>query len=262
MLKALKNIAILILFSALGFYFILVILGGGFGKNHLATSIPQNLNFAHRGCCMEAPRNSMDAFQKAQSKGLGIETDVRITKDNILVLFHDDTTKHKLGLKGSISDWTFDELSKQKFNYPSDSSEHNIVSLQKLKGTFPETILYLDIKTPSKSVADILTNKLSTDYDMNLIADANILFLSYLKYKNPKFRTVWEGFDAGKEWMYWLIPKNFKPDYLASFKKNVNAAHISWLEKNQLISQKIVYGHTSIDSALVSKIPYNIIECN
>ena len=40
----------------------------------------------------------------------GIETDVQLTKDGILVLFHDDTLMRVTGQEGSIGDYTYDEL--------------------------------------------------------------------------------------------------------------------------------------------------------
>jgi hypothetical protein len=79
-------------------------------------------------------------------------------------------------------------------------------------------------------------------YHKILIADSNLVFLSYLKFKNPHIQTVLEGFKSGKEWIYYVIPKDFKPDYYASFIKDVDNDHLKFLKNNNLLERKIVYG--------------------
>ena len=47
---------------------------------------------AHRGWCSKYPENTMEAIKAAVEVGVDqIETDVRVTKDGELVLFHDPT---------------------------------------------------------------------------------------------------------------------------------------------------------------------------
>jgi len=49
-------------------------------------------NIAHRGARSLAPENTMPAFVKAwQTRAHGVETDVSVTSDGKLILFHDDT---------------------------------------------------------------------------------------------------------------------------------------------------------------------------
>jgi len=69
------------------------------------------VNFAHRGASEYTPENTLLAFTLGIYMGAnGIETDVQLTKDGELVLFHDDTLKRVTGEEGSIGDYTFDEL--------------------------------------------------------------------------------------------------------------------------------------------------------
>ena len=68
---------------------------------------------AHRGLFDNdsgIPENSIPAFQRASEMGYGIETDVQMTKDGVLVVFHDDTLKRMTGAEGKLVDYTFDEL--------------------------------------------------------------------------------------------------------------------------------------------------------
>lgn len=71
------------------------------------------VHYAHRGLHdnnTDAPENSMAAFRKAIDKGYGIELDVQLTKDQIPVVFHDETLKRVCGAEGKIRDYTYQEL--------------------------------------------------------------------------------------------------------------------------------------------------------
>ena len=66
---------------------------------------------AHRGCQSLAPENTMASFVCAARLGLdAIETDVRLSKDGVLVCSHDASLKRMFGVKKKISDLTADEL--------------------------------------------------------------------------------------------------------------------------------------------------------
>jgi len=71
-----------------------------------------------------------------------------------------------------------------------------------------------------------------------------------------------EGFNAGKEWIYYLIPKNFKPDYYSSFISKVDDRHLDFLRKNHLLDHKIVYGvdRNNLDFTLNSGIHNMILD--
>lgn len=56
------------------------------------------------------PENSYAAIKRAADLGYGIEFDVHLTKDDIPVVFHDDTLNRICGVKGYLRDYTFEEL--------------------------------------------------------------------------------------------------------------------------------------------------------
>lgn len=71
--------------------------------------------FAHRAGAHEFDENTMQAFQASYDKGLrGFETDVRLSKDGHLVIFHDDSFERIVGIKGGIEDLTLEEIKKLK----------------------------------------------------------------------------------------------------------------------------------------------------
>lgn len=71
------------------------------------------INYAHRGASEYAPENTLYSFYLGLlQKANGIETDIRKTKDNVLILFHDDTLDRVTTGSGNVSDYTYDELLK------------------------------------------------------------------------------------------------------------------------------------------------------
>lgn len=58
---------------------------------------------AHRGLHLFAPENSLGSFVAAKQAHMGIELDIRQTKDKELVCFHDRYTKRLLNIPGKIS---------------------------------------------------------------------------------------------------------------------------------------------------------------
>jgi glycerophosphoryl diester phosphodiesterase len=73
----------------------------------------QNRTFAHRGL-FEAdqivPENSLPAFRAAVEAGYGVELDVQLTKDKVVVVFHDDNLKRVCGVDARVDSYTFEEL--------------------------------------------------------------------------------------------------------------------------------------------------------
>lgn len=68
---------------------------------------------AHRGLFdndNKIPENSLPAFTKAATLGYAIETDVQMTKDGVLVVFHDDDLSRMTGMQGKLTDLTLQQL--------------------------------------------------------------------------------------------------------------------------------------------------------
>lgn len=58
---------------------------------------------AHRGASQEAPENTLAAFARAVADGAdGVELDVRLTRDGVPVVFHDDDLARLTGAHGPI----------------------------------------------------------------------------------------------------------------------------------------------------------------
>lgn len=66
---------------------------------------------AHRGDWRNAPENSIQALKNCIEMGVDLmEIDLKMTKDSILVLMHDNTINRTMSGSGNISDYTFTKL--------------------------------------------------------------------------------------------------------------------------------------------------------
>ncbi|NLP11924.1 glycerophosphodiester phosphodiesterase [bacterium] len=78
------------------------------------TSKPESVPFyvtAHRGASGWAPENTLAAFTKAIELGSDYsELDVRLSKDGVVVLSHDDSLRRTTGQSGAVWDYTLEEL--------------------------------------------------------------------------------------------------------------------------------------------------------
>lgn len=66
--------------------------------------------YAHRGASGYALENTWRSFQKACDIGVGIELDVQITKDGVIVVFHDDNVRRLSGKDAKIEEVDYDFL--------------------------------------------------------------------------------------------------------------------------------------------------------
>lgn len=76
-----------------------------------------NRPIAHRGYHNQTkmcPENSKEAFLRAIEKNYHIEIDIRLTKDNEVVVFHDENVVRMCGKNSKVRDLTLAELKKLK----------------------------------------------------------------------------------------------------------------------------------------------------
>lgn len=69
------------------------------------------LIYAHRGYSSIYPENTLSAFKAAIDSGAdGIETDIHLTRDGVIVITHDENIKRVSDGEGMVKDMTYEEL--------------------------------------------------------------------------------------------------------------------------------------------------------
>lgn len=132
---------------------------------------PYPIVLAHRGGAQIAPEHTMVAFEKAHALGVdGFEIDIRLTKDEEIIVFHDETVERTSNGTGAVKDLTLSELKELNFAYnykdldgyyPYREDKIEIVTLRELLEVFPNTYINIDIKDgPDTYEGSLMPSKL------------------------------------------------------------------------------------------------------
>ncbi len=137
------------------------------------------INYAHRGASEYLPENTLLSFYTGvYMKANGIETDVRRTKDGILVLFHDKTLERVTGDPRLVEECTLAEL--MELDVKKDSYTDKIVVFEDFlqKFAFRDLVFAIELKGEGveKDTADLLRK-----YGLEKKAVITSFKLDYLK---------------------------------------------------------------------------------
>ena len=104
--------------------------------------------FAHRGGHDVAPENTVASFAHAVSLGYRyLETDVHLTRDDVLVSFHDGDLRRTCGIDARIRDMTAAEVAAARIVDPHGGSGHHIPTMSELFEMFPHARFNIDAKS-------------------------------------------------------------------------------------------------------------------
>jgi glycerophosphoryl diester phosphodiesterase len=229
-------------------------IGGGFGSKEPAMpSIPGGQHracFAHRGVPSDCPENSRGAILRARQLGfIGLEVDLRKTADGDFVLFHDGDCLRLLGYDAEVSNLNTKMLKDHKLLMNDTASSFEVLTLKEMLDEFGnEFLFYFDLKLKNIRDAEDLV-RIIKEYgitDHSILASADPAVILCTEYRHPEIMTALEGINSGKEWMYSIIPKKLKPDFISGFASRIDREHVGWLNRHGLLSSRIVYG---VDSA-------------
>lgn len=158
---------------------------------------------SHRGDEQHYPENSIPGILSAIMMGADVvEIDIRLTKDNIMVLMHDASLKRttdwsakagKNGLPSSdkIEDWTYEQLRELRLLYNGKASDCIIPTMYEAALLFGgRAQIHFDCK-----VAD----KLEVDSDIFLLAEATDSKESFVYYYGLDTMIKWQSLNKSDE---------------------------------------------------------------
>jgi len=98
--------------------------------------------FAHRGGSALAPENTMAAFENGMALGAdGLELDIHLSRDGVVVVHHDPTLDRTTTLRGPIADRTVDELGRAR-----------VPTLDSVLERFPAAPIIIEIKVNTEAM--------------------------------------------------------------------------------------------------------------
>lgn len=122
---------------------------GHAGKDKRAPFLGRNI--AHRGLYAKdqsVPENSLPAFRRAIEYGYGIELDVQLTRDERLIVFHDDKAYRMCGNEKRIDEIAFEELSALRLANTNEKVPEFTEVLRLIDGKAP---LIIEIKSGKRN---------------------------------------------------------------------------------------------------------------
>ena len=200
------------------------------------------LVMAHRGDQTVSPENSLLALKNASLLEIDfIETDVRLTKDKELVLFHDKTLDRTTDATGPIIDYSLEELQEVDLGYwftlnngktyPCRGQNWTIVPLRQAFEVFPSLAFNIDIKDKDSKVP-----KLLVDIIKEFNREDSVIIASFHHKQIKRFRKLLPN-----------VPTAASPTEVKNFVYR-HKLYLNWMiqPKYQALQVPISYGNTKI----------------
>ena len=135
----------------------------------------------HRGVKNLKPENTLESITKALELGLEcVEIDVKVSKDNIPLLLHDDTLDRTTNGSGLVCDFTFDQINQLDAGYffYNSKTDIKVPNLSSVLDLIKRKQKYLNIELkPNKNYEKL--NVENTLQEINKISYDKIYFSSF-----------------------------------------------------------------------------------
>ena len=126
---------------------------------------PMPVVVAHRGDSINHPENTLEAFLSATEMGVDvIETDVHLSKDGHVVIWHDNTLERTTDGVGRLEDFTLEELKRVDagFQFTPDGGKTfpfrgkgvRLATLDEALEASPKMRFNVDLKSREEGIVD------------------------------------------------------------------------------------------------------------
>lgn len=157
---------------------------------------------AHRGDSARFPENTLEAFFSAYEMGVDvIETDVHLSKDGVLVIWHDATLDRNTDGTGRIEDHTLEELKQfdagytfspdKGQTYPFRGKGIRLCTLEEALKACPAQRFNIDLKTKGEAIVDVFIKVIRDNHATKRVIGASFHLsnLKSLRKKAPEILT-------------------------------------------------------------------------
>jgi glycerophosphoryl diester phosphodiesterase len=204
-------------------------------------SLFENKFIAHRGLHQkkEIPENSLLSFSKAKDKNYAIEFDLTITKDNQIIVFHDEDLFRLCNVNEKVEEQNYSFIKKLNLY---DTKEHIPLFKEVLALINTEVALIIEIKKHNKiGILESKLVELLREYKgVYFICsfEKDILFW-FKKYKPIFKRGLIFGYNSKKfkKFKYLLFLYKYfktKPDFLSLDESLIEGSIYYFCKKNSL----------------------------
>jgi glycerophosphoryl diester phosphodiesterase len=154
------------------------------------------LVYAHRGGAALRPENTIEAFDHGLECGAdGLEFDVHFSRDNVVVVHHDDTLARTTGISGKLADRTADELAQLK-----------VPTLSQVLQRYGEIPIIVEVKVDSRELVRQVIDELRKHSAIERAALGSFYSGSLVEARTyePRLRT-----GASKEETRWALYRSW-----------------------------------------------------
>lgn len=213
--------------------------------------------YAHRGLhdnASEAPENSMPAFKKAVEAGYGIELDIQLTKDQQVVVFHDDLLQRVCGVEGKVSDYTYEQL--QEFRLCKSEERIPLFTevLKLVDGKVPLIVEFKGNDSTDTSLCPVGAEILGNYKGLYCVESFNPLMVAWFRKNRPQVvrgQLAERFFSNTKKTVLYFVLQNLllnfytKPDFIA----------YKWSDRKTLARKlcRRLYGTTAVTWTIQSQ---------
>ncbi len=196
------------------------------------------LVFAHRGFGVHAPDNSLYAVERALDAGMeGVDVDGQLTRDSVLVIFHDLSVDRLTSATGRVRDKPAQEMLALDLGPKFDTAVTgaNVRTFEDFVRTVKEKgkgILMVELKVPSAKASGIEQQAVGViqkynAHDQVVLSSFNPLVLYRLNKLDPRVKTALIFMDT-----------NWNPELIAEIKPE-DRVNLPWLVRQEFIRRAI-----------------------
>jgi glycerophosphoryl diester phosphodiesterase len=203
----------------------------------------------HRGAAGYAPENTLPSVRKAVELGaIEVEIDVQLSRDGVLMLYHDSTLDQKTDLSGSVREHTASELGNTDIGYWFDQSHPSVGEryagtqinrFEELLEEFGDRIYYhVELKSLEPELPRLVIEALE---GRDLIGHATITSFDFAQLERARHA-------APKSPICWLLRSQLPPEarhgqgLLAEQRKQVDRAAAAGFQMVGVRSEQLNHG--------------------